>query len=436
MTHALCSALRRAALLLGLLAACAPAERRVSLGEGGAAASTPAPSSIATVDFDAPLGVVDRDARRTALVIGNGAYGALGRLDNPGSDARLMARTLADLGFEVQTGGALFDLTAAEMRAAVDDYRADLAARGGVGAVYFAGHAVQVEGRNWLAPVDAAPRDYADLREQFVAADALFQAGAAPGIDVNLVVLDACRDNPFASRGEGRSSPIQDPRLRGVSAGLSSVAAPPGTLIAFASAPGAVAFDGEGANSPYAEALARALREPGERIEDVFIRVRGLVAGATGGRQVPWETSSLTRQVMLSDPDAGPRRTARFDGTWVGALTCESMPGDWGRPPFARPGGQGMRFEVAGGVGVWSKGPPEPEPRWSGGVFHERMELTFREDGVARVRGTYQFTTEKSPSAPLRTDDGVSLQGRVAANRLAAQGVRGPRRCDLALSRL
>ncbi|MEM7238672.1 MAG: caspase family protein [Pseudomonadota bacterium] len=153
---------------------------------------------------------------------------------------------------------------------------------------------MQIDGRNWLAPVDAAPRDLADLRTQFIAADDLIQAGASQRVGLNMVLLnmvllnmillDACRDNPLASRAAGRSVTVDAPALRSVSAGLSSVAAPPGTLVVFVTAPGAVAFDGDGGYSPYAEALARALREPGERIEDIVIRVRGLVAGATGGR--------------------------------------------------------------------------------------------------------------------------------------------------------
>ena len=419
-------------LVATVVVACTPPEepeRRVSGGSGPATLS-----SIGAADFDAPLGAVDRDAARTALVIGNGAYQSLGWLENPTNDARLMADTLQDLGFVIHSGGPMVDLDAAQMRAAVADYRASLAERGGMGAVYFAGHAVQVEGRNWLAPVDAAPRDFSDLRDQFVAADDLMQAGAAAGVDLNMVVLDACRDNPFASRGEGRSSPIDDPRLRSVSAGLSSVAAPPGTLVAFATSPGSVAFDGQGSNSPYAEALAQALREPGERIEDVFIRVRGLVAGATAGQQVPWETSSLTKQVVLGDPAAGPRRTARFDGTYIGTLKCQPSSRLWGNPVWTRPEGERMTVMIENGYGVWLKGLPEPEKFWSGGPPHRRLEFSILDNGDVRATGINTGTKEAKIGIPVDVLD-FNFSGRMEDGVMRTTGLREDLPCAIELTR-
>jgi hypothetical protein len=267
-----------------------------------------------------------------------------------------------------------------------------------------------------------------------VSADDLFKAGSAPGVDLNMVILDACRDNPFDPRSGGRSATIADARLRNVSSGLSSVAAPAGTLIAFATAPGDVAFDGQGTNSPYAKALAQALREPGERIEDVFIRVRGLVANATDGKQVPWETSSLTKQVVLNDQDAGERRTARFDGTYFGAMRCDSNNIAWGNPRWARPEGVPMRVEIADGRGVLRHGLPEPEQRWSGGDIHRRLEFSIIGDGKARALGIETGT--KRPEVGIKVDIlNLVFRGRVEDGEIRLTGTREDRKCKIDLTR-
>lgn len=183
--------------------------------------------------------------QRLALVIGNGAY-ATSPLRNPTNDARALGKALEALGFEVM---AHENLDQREMRRAILDFGTRLR-EGGVGLLYFAGHGLQVNGRNYRVPVDAA-------------------------INVNLVILDACRDNPFA-----RS-------FRSASRGLAAIDAPSGTLIAYATAPGRVARDGEGANGLYTGELLRALQAPGQRVEDVFKRVRQSVLERSGGDQVP-----------------------------------------------------------------------------------------------------------------------------------------------------
>ncbi|MEO1493260.1 MAG: caspase family protein [Pseudomonadota bacterium] len=419
---------------LALLAVFACTSSKPVGSNNGASSSATTASSNKPLNLDAPLGVIDRNSRRTALVIGNKRYEAIGQLENPVNDAWLMASTLEALGFEVHSGGPLLNLGAEAMRTAINTYRSDLAERGGVGAVYFAGHGVQIDGRNWLAPVDAAPSDLDDIPTQLVSADDLFKAGSARGVDLNMVILDACRDNPFDPRSGGRSATIADSRLRNVSSGLSSVAAPAGTLIAFATAPGDVAFDGQGTNSPYAKALAQALREPGERIEDVFIRVRGLVANATDGKQVPWETSSLTKQVVLNDQDAGRRRTARFDGTYFGAMRCDSNNIGWGNPRWARPEGEALRVTIADGRGVLTKGLPEPEPFWTGGDDHRRLEFSIVDDGGVRALGIETGTLRGEIGIKVDVMDLV-FSGRLNDGKIQLTGRRGDRACKIDLAR-
>lgn len=217
---------------------------------------------------------------RKALVIGNSSY-AIGPLDNPQRDAALMADVLRATGFDVTHRT---DLSYRELQRAVVQFGRDLQAGGEntVGMVYYAGHAVQANGDNYLVPIDADIADSLDLEIQTLRVATLMKSLESAGNRLNLVVLDACRNNPFKSisRSAGR--------------GLAKVDAPFGTLLAYSTAPGDVAADGTGRNSPYTAALARAIRTPGLPVEQVFKRVRVAVMEKTGNRQVPWESSSLT----------------------------------------------------------------------------------------------------------------------------------------------
>ena len=151
-----------------------------------------------------------------------------------------------------------------------------------VGLFYYAGHAVQSNGKNYLIPVGASISREPDLEDEAVSADAVLAQMKYAGARVNLLILDACRDNPFRSFS------------RSLSQGLAQMKeAPHGSLIAYSTAPGEVADDGDGWNSPYSAALAKAMQVDGEPVEDVFKRVRASVWDATGNRQLPWESSSL-----------------------------------------------------------------------------------------------------------------------------------------------
>ncbi len=228
--------------------------------------------------------------KRVALVIGNSSYTHIPRLANPTNDAKLIAETLRGLGFTVVGGGAQLDLDESGLRRAVRGFSNQL--RGAeVALFYYAGHGVQVNGRNYLVPVGANPTTEADVDFQMLDANLVLRQMESAGTKLNLVILDACRNNPFGGRG-----------LRSAGSGLATMQAPEGTLISFATQPGNVALDGRKGNSPYTRALARAMRKPGLDIFRTFNQVGLAVARATGGRQQPWVSLSPITGEFFSRP--------------------------------------------------------------------------------------------------------------------------------------
>jgi TPR repeat protein len=218
--------------------------------------------------------------KRVALVIGNSAYRSVSRLDNPANDAKLMADTLRNLGFTLVGGGAQLDLSKAQFEGALQTF-GDQAQGADVDLFYYAGHGVQVRGKNFLAPVEASLTKEADIYLQMVDAEAVLSQMEGSGAKLNLVILDACRNNPF---GGGR--------LRAISGGLAQMQAPEGTLISYATQPGNVAQDGADGDSPYTKALVATIGRPGIGLFDVFNEVGLSVKRATGGVQQPWVSSS------------------------------------------------------------------------------------------------------------------------------------------------
>jgi uncharacterized caspase-like protein len=232
--------------------------------------------------------------RRTALVIGNGTY-ETGPLRNPANDATDMAAVLRRLGFEVILKK---NAEQQEMEEAIEEFGNRLK-RGGVGLFYFAGHGVQVSGVNYLIPVGARINKESDVKYRAVDANKILDEMAAANNGLNIVMLDACRDNPFA-----RS-------FRNASRGLAIVSnAPTGTFISYSTGPGQVARDGDGRNSPYTQALLQYMNESGSPITDVFMKVRQRLQKETG--QVPWELSSLVGKFYFRPGSAAnvPSRTA------------------------------------------------------------------------------------------------------------------------------
>ncbi|MBL4727720.1 MAG: caspase family protein [Rhizobiaceae bacterium] len=229
-------------------------------------------------------------AARLALVIGNSAYQNVAVLKNPKNDAAAMTKKLTSLGFDVVQGT---DLDLNEMRRTVRDFIRKLS--GAEMALFFyAGHGLQVNGKNYMAPIDATLNTYGDLEFEAVPIDLVLSA-MERNTKTNMVFLDACRNNPLAvnlARSMGT-------RSAAVGRGLASIGSGVGTLVSFSTQPGNVALDGDGVNSPYTTALVAHLGTPGEDIAVSMKGVRRDVLSATGGKQVPWEHSSLTGDVIL-----------------------------------------------------------------------------------------------------------------------------------------
>lgn len=223
--------------------------------------------------------------RRVALVIGNSAY-TTAPLKNPVHDASDMAQALRELGFDVVYKE---NLNQPDMKRAIRALGEKLRS-GAVGLFYYAGHGVQVRGENYLVPVDAKIESEEEVEYEGIHAGFVLAQMESARNPMNIVILDACRNNPFA-----RS-------FRSAARGLASMNAPSGTLIAYATAPGAVASDGQARNGLYTQELLKVMRTPGLGIEEVFKRVRIAVRDVTQGQQTPWESSSLVGDFSFQSP--------------------------------------------------------------------------------------------------------------------------------------
>lgn len=218
--------------------------------------------------------------KRIALIVGNSSYANVARLDNPKDDAALMAQTLRSIGFTLVGGGAQLDLDKPALDAVVQAFgrQADGA---DVALFYYAGHGVQIAGANYLVPVNANPTREADVDFQMVDVNVVLRQMQAAGTRLKIVVLDACRNNPFAARG-----------LRSADGGLAQMRAPDGTLISYATQPGSVALDGADGHSPYTRALAATVQRSGLDLFQTFNQVGLTVMRSTSGAQQPWVSSS------------------------------------------------------------------------------------------------------------------------------------------------
>jgi len=227
-----------------------------------------------------PTAQIAPQGKRVALVIGNAKY-RFSPLNNPVNDATDMATSLRSVGFDVIE---VKDATLKQMRAATRQF-ADKLEVSDVGLVYYSGHGIEVKGKNYLIPVNAdIRREYEVVDQAFDASNLLrmmesLQSGTKKR--VNILIVDACRNNDLPKR------------WRSTNNGLARMDAPAGSFISFATAPGQVASDGQGRNSPYTKHLLQALKQPGIPIEQVFKQVRRKVMVETAGEQVPWENSSL-----------------------------------------------------------------------------------------------------------------------------------------------
>ena len=218
--------------------------------------------------------------KRVALVIGNSAYQSVARLPNPTADAKLMSDTLLSLGFFVVGGGAQIDLDKAGFDRALQAFDKELIGAD-VALFYFAGHGVETHGLNYIVPVDAHPADEGDVFTQAVGLAGVLEEMEKSGAKINMMLLDACRNNPFIGHG-----------LPAATDGLAQMQAPPGTLISFATQPHSVALDGEDGHSPYTNALTETMRRPGYGLFRTFNEMGLTVEKATHGEQLPWVATS------------------------------------------------------------------------------------------------------------------------------------------------
>ncbi len=255
---------------------------------------------------------------RVALVIGNGAYAHANALPNPANDADDMAAALRDLNFHVIVATNLdkngFDQKLRDFAKVIRGARTAL--------FYYAGHGLQVAGKNYAIPVDAKLEVASDLTFEAIDLDFVVSLMQADGDRVNLVFLDACRDNPLA-RSFARALPAT--RSGAVASGLSSVEAGRGTLIAFATAPNKVALDGRGRNSPFTGALVKHIGTPNLDIAFVMRRVTADVEAASNGSQIPWVHASLTKDVVLK-AGAGTAAPAPYAPPVVASLDPGTQP--------------------------------------------------------------------------------------------------------------
>lgn len=245
-------------------------------------------ASVLALHADAALA-----AKRVALVIGISKYEHIATLENPKKDAELIASVLKELDFALIGDGPQIDLDKLAFERLVQQFGRSIAGADAA-LFYFAGHGVQVNGNNYLIPSGANPVREADVDFEMLNVDMVLRQMEGSGSKLNMLILDACRNNPFGGRG-----------FRSASSGLAQMQAPEGTIISFATQPGNIALDGEDGNSPYTRALADALRKPGRDVFRTFNEVGVAVSSATAGQQQPWISLSPIRGEFYFAP---PRR--------------------------------------------------------------------------------------------------------------------------------
>ncbi|MBI2253968.1 MAG: SUMF1/EgtB/PvdO family nonheme iron enzyme [Proteobacteria bacterium] len=366
--------------------------------------------SILVPLFDAAPALADG---RVALVIANSDYGDMGRLKNPANDGRLLAKTLEGLGFAVDL---VLDGDQRAMKRAIKNFGMKLRKSGldGIGLFYYAGHGLQVGGENYLIPIGAQIESEGDVEIEAVAAGSILSQMQYAGNAVNLVFLDACRNNPL-TRG-----------FRSVEKGLARVEAPRGSFVGYSTAPGEVATDGDGENSPYALALAEELGKPGISVDTAHRNVRSKVLTETHEMQTPWDSSSLIGEVVLAaaTPEvatAAPAVAAPGTGSDKEALFWESIKDSQDPEEFAAyleqyPNGTFARLahgkmaklSNAGAPSIEQSTAPAPEPPADRVV---ELDATYVARQSANIRS--EPSTLAKIIGRLKEDDAVTVTGKV-----------------------
>lgn len=228
-------------------------------------------------------------ANKFALIIGNSNYPSRA-LKNPVNDARLISEKLESLDFKVTEKE---DMTLSEMRETIRVFMSQISDNDVV-FFFYAGHGTQLGSVNFLIPIDADPKSEDEIPDESLDINFLFRKLALKKT-INLVILDACRNNPFRSFSRGAADE-----------GLAYLNAPDNTFVAFSTAPGKTASDGTGDNSPFTKSLASVIQSKGKTVDQIFNEVRGNVQSSTGGMQMPWQMSSLMGDFCLNDCSAIP----------------------------------------------------------------------------------------------------------------------------------
>ncbi len=243
-------------------------------------------ASTDTTNKNSPTTPVKRELRKIALVIGNANYAGVGKLKNPENDVDLISHTLQKLNFKVYQHK---NLNRAKMMEAIRSFATQVT-DADVVMFYYAGHGLQHQGNNYLLPTDVVLKNGpVDLQFETVNVEVIFNTIEYTNNEsLNMIVLDACRNNPFSSW------------TRSSGTGLAELKPPSGSLIAYATSPGSLAFDGDGTNGVYTAALAQELLKP-QRLEDVFMQTRLKVEQQTNGSQSPWELFRLRAAYQLVD---------------------------------------------------------------------------------------------------------------------------------------
>jgi hypothetical protein len=248
---------------------------------------------------------------RFALVLGNSNYEGVSTLPNPTKDAKAVKAMLDEAGFEVDQS---LDLGQSDMLDAVRDFAGKVAGKDqdSVALIYFAGHGIQIDGENYLIPIDAKITQAEDVPLEGVRlADVMNLMSAIPS-KTRIVILDACRNDPFKEIAKSTGK------------GLAIVNAPEGSIVAYSTSPGAVAEDGTGNNSPFTAAFIKAAKVPGAEIGTVFQNVRLSVHQTTEGRQTPWEITALTKPFAFFPGEEEEQEPEKSEGEWRSELTSRS----------------------------------------------------------------------------------------------------------------
>jgi len=351
---------------------------------------------------------------RIALIMGNSIYGTITSLDNPSNDARLMAESLEAQGFAVTL---LIDSTQIEMKRGISQFGRDLRGAGtdATGLFFYAGHGVQSFGTNYLLPVDIALSDAADLDLVAIEAQSVLQQMFSARNRTNIVILDACRNNPFSNVPDFNDN------------GLAEMKAPTGTFLSYATGPGGVALDGLTGNSPFTQAVANQIGKPGQLIEQMFKQVRVDVLEVTDGFQTPWDSSSLTTDFRFAEATtlSGAELEARQLWRSVKAsrdpvqimLFLRGYPDSSLADEARALLGEVMDQELAGDT------PAQPKPAPKGPSAHEQKMFEAAQTDPSIV--SYQAYLQSYPDgvfAEFATQELAALEKTAAANPASEPG--------------